>query len=204
MIGRAAGLIGNVLADEGDEFDAFDDLADFADDEDALDALAPVVAGVALRAGLKRQVGRLPRAHRRRLVKTVTAAARHLARRHGPRAVRVMPAIVAHARKIAIRRRLHPRHLPRLVAQTARAPVRSPRALRKLARTSNRLRTARLGRQRYGGSARRMGRHRSRGRSLGMMGSVRRGRTHGGICPTCGRRRTMRFHGPVHLTIEAR
>jgi hypothetical protein len=116
----------------------------------------------------------------------------------------VMPAIVAHARKIAVRRRLHPRHLPRLVAQTARAAVRSPRALRKLARTSNRLRTARLGRQRFGGSARRMGRHRSRGQSLGMMGSVRRGRTHGGICPTCGHRRTMRLHGPVHLTIEAR
>src|SRR5580692_6194397 len=32
LIGRAADLVGKVMADEGDEMDGFDDLADYADD----------------------------------------------------------------------------------------------------------------------------------------------------------------------------
>jgi hypothetical protein len=53
LIGRAADIVGKVMADEGDEMDGSDDLADFADDEDAIDALAPAIAGVAISSALK-------------------------------------------------------------------------------------------------------------------------------------------------------
>jgi hypothetical protein len=206
MIGRAAGLIGNVLADEGDELDAFEELADYADEEDAVDALAPALAGVAIRSGLKHRVARLPRVHRRLLVKTMAKSVRHLARRHGPAAVRALPGIVAVARRALVRRRLHPRHLPRLVAQTTRVAARSPRVLRRLVRVTNRLKAARPSRYRAMGGARRMGRGRLRTHGgMGAHGGTVAARRVGNrwVCPSCGvRRRGMRLRGPVHLTIE--
>jgi len=87
-LGRALKKVGKVMADEGDEMDGFDDLADFADDEEALDAVAPAIAGVAIKSALKHHTAALPRTQRRKLVKTVTAATKHLVRKHGPRAVR--------------------------------------------------------------------------------------------------------------------
>jgi hypothetical protein len=214
LIGRAADVVGKVMADDGDEMDAFDDLADFADDEDAMDALAPAIAGVAIRSALKHHTAKLPRVQRRALVKTVTAATKHLARKHGPRAVQAMPAIISHARKVVARKRLPARHLARVVAQTTRVAARSPRVLRKLAHTTNRLRM-RHGRRHHRGSARGLGRNRFRTQGMGGMGmthgtSMSHGGTRrhgvrgsGATCPNCGRRRTMRLHGPIHLTITS-
>ena len=207
LIGRAAGLIGNVLADEGDEMDAFEELADYAGEEDGIDALAPALAGVAIRSSLKNRVARLPREHRRRLVKAVASGIRHLARRHGPVAVRAMPGIVVVARRAMLRRRLHPRHLPRLVAQATRAAARSPRVLRRLVRVTNRLKAARPTRYRAMGGSRRLGlgRHRAHGWSA-TVPAQRVGNRW--VCPACGvrgvRRPGLRVRGPVHLTIEAR
>lgn len=209
LIGRAADIVGKVMADEGDEMDGFDDLADFADDEDALDAVAPAIAGVAIKSALKHHTAALPRTQRRKLVKTVTAATKHLVRKHGPRAVQAMPAIVSHARKVLARKRLPVRHLPRVVAQTVRAASRSPRVLRKLAQTTHRMRLRHGRRHHRGmGMARGMGRNRFRTHRTGTamaLGTTRHGglRASGAVCPNCGRRRTMRLHGPIHLTITS-
>ena len=63
LIGGAADMIGNVLADEGDEFDALDAMADYAEEEeDGFDALAPAVAGLAIRSALKHKAAQIPRA----------------------------------------------------------------------------------------------------------------------------------------------
>lgn len=145
LIGTAANILGSVLADEGDEMDALEELADLAEEEDGWDELAPHVAAVAIRGALKHQAARLPKASRKKLVKTVSAVTKHIAHKHGARAVAAVPAIVEHARKIAVRRRLPARHLPALVARTARAAVKSPRVLRKLVAASSRLRTGGVG-----------------------------------------------------------
>ncbi len=113
--------------------DAFEDLADFAEEEDAIDALAPAIAAVAIRHGMKRAAAALPHAQRKQLVKTVTAATRHLVHKHGPHAVHALPAIVTHARRIAQRKHLSARHLPHLVSRGVRAATRSPHLLRRLA-----------------------------------------------------------------------
>ena len=187
--------------------DAFEELADYAGEEDGIDALAPALAGVAIRSSLKNRVARLPREHRRRLVKAVASGIRHLARRHGPVAVRAMPGIVVVARRAMLRRRLHPRHLPRLVAQATRAAARSPRVLRRLVRVTNRLKAARPTRYRAMGGSRRLGlgRHRAHGWSA-TVPAQRVGNRW--VCPACGvrgvRRPGLRVRGPVHLTIEAR
>jgi hypothetical protein len=214
LIGRAADIVGKVMADEGDEMDGFDDLADYADDEDSIDALAPAIAGVAIKSALKHHTAAMPRAQRRALVKTVTAATRHLVRKHGPRAVQAMPAIVSHARKVVARKRLPARHLPRVVAQTTRVAARSPRVLRKLASTTHRMRMRHGGRRHHRGLARGIGRTRFRTHGMGTAmshgghgshGSMRRIGVSGSAatCPNCGRRRTMRLHGPIHLTITS-
>ena len=91
LIGGAADLIGNVLADEGDEMDAMEALSDFADEEEGFDALAPAVAGLAIRGALKHKAAHMPRVHRRKLVKTVSAAARQIARKHGTGAMVASP-----------------------------------------------------------------------------------------------------------------
>jgi hypothetical protein len=215
LIGKAAGMIGNVLADEGDEMDAFDELSDFAEEEDGLDALAPAIATVAIRSGLKNKVATLPRVQRRALVKTVTAATKHLVHKHGPQAVQAMPAIVAHARKVAIRQRLPAKHLPHLIARTAKAALKSPRLVRKLVGATNRLRTGRIGHRAGVGRGLAGTRHRGRAGRYGQAGHLghagHRGRSHRGVagsagsatCPGCGRRRSFRFGGPVRVTIES-
>ena len=174
LIGGAADLIGNVLADEGDEMDAMEDLSDFADEEEGFDALAPAVAGLAIRGALKHKAAHIPRVHRRKLVKTVSAAARKIARRHGKRAMVALPGIVRSARSILLRKRLPIKHLPNLVARAARLAVRSPRALRKFARVGARLRTGRM--------AHRAGGLRGRGRTrygVGALGGGYRSRASG-------------------------
>jgi hypothetical protein len=48
-VGRVAGLVGRVMADEADEFEALDEMLELAEEEDLLDAAAPVVAGLTIR-----------------------------------------------------------------------------------------------------------------------------------------------------------
>jgi hypothetical protein len=210
-VGAAANLIGSVLADEGDEMDALEDLADYADEEEGFDALAPAVAGLAIRAALKQKAARIPRVHRRKLVKTVSAVAKRIARKHGARAMVAVPGIVRSARHVLLRKRLPVKHLPHLVARAARLAVRSPRALRKFARVGAHLRTGRMahragglrtrGRTRYGvGALGAASRSRATG-ALSRAGSLG-GSAGGAVCPTC-QRRTYRLRGPVSVTIRS-
>src|SRR5262249_4494154 len=91
LIGRAADLVGKVMADEGDEMDALDAFADFADEEDGFDALAPAIAGLAIRGSLKHRSAHIPRPQRRALVKAVSNVAKQITRKHGSRAVAALP-----------------------------------------------------------------------------------------------------------------
>jgi hypothetical protein len=192
LIGGAADLIGNVLADEGDEIDALDELADFADEEDGFDALSPAIAGVAIRGALKHKAAHIPRVQRRQLVKTVSKVAKHIARKHGPRALAAIPGIVRHAHNVVVRKGLSAKHLPHLVARGARLALRSPRVLRKFASTGARLRTARMGyraggvrrpgRIRYGVSRYGAGGYAPRGYAPGRYGAG--GYAPGGYAPS--------------------
>ncbi|HLY04611.1 MAG TPA: hypothetical protein VKR31_02580 [Rhizomicrobium sp.] len=210
LIGRAAGLVGNVLADEGDELDAFDDLADYAEEEDAIDALAPAIATVAIRAGLKEKTAQLPRAHRRQLVKTVTAATRHLVRKHGPKAINAVPVIAAQAHRLAARKRLPTKYLPKVVSRTAKAAVKSPRVLRSMVSAGTKMRAAHFGhRHRSRGSRHGLASYRSRSR--GGIGSAGGGLSRSyrsgtgatpSVCANCGTSRSWRLNGPVRITVE--
>jgi hypothetical protein len=225
LIGGAADMIGNVLADEGDEFDALDAMADYAEEEeDGFDALAPAVAGLAIRSALKTKAAAIPRVHRRRLVKAVSTATKHLARKHGAHAAVAAPAIVRAARKIVARRGLTSKHLPSVVKRVARVALRSPRTMRRLVNTGARMRVAAPSALRTAGY-RGLRRRRYRGvgfspaGTLGTLGGVktragRLGRSSrystGGVadpgsyyCPHC-RRRTYHLRGPVSLTILSR
>jgi hypothetical protein len=228
LIGGAADLIGNVLADEGDEMDAMDELAEFADEEEAFEAFAPAIAGLAIRGALKHQAAHIPRPQRRQLVKTVSAATKHIARKHGPRAVVAVPGIVRAARASVVRRQLSAKHLPHAVRRAARVALRSPRALRKFAKAGARLRTGRMGyrmggvhrrgRTRYGlrgytpggfapsgyriDGKPRMGRVPAGGRWSHGGSAYRAGGAPGAYCPNC-RRRSFRLRGPVTITIES-
>jgi hypothetical protein len=228
LIGRAADLIGGVLADEGDEMDALEELADFADEEDGFDPLAPAMAGLAIRGALKHTAARIPREQRKQLVKAVSAVTKHLAHTHGPRAVIAVPGVVRTARKIAARKGLSTAQLPHIVKRAGRAAIRSPRLLRKFARAGAKLRTGRsayrtagvrrFGRTRYGygGYVPRssMQRGLAPGKSsaggyapgYGPSGRFRTfgvgGAPHAAYCPTC-RRRSFSLRGPVRVTIES-
>jgi NAD(P)-dependent dehydrogenase (short-subunit alcohol dehydrogenase family) len=174
LIGRAADMIGNVLADEGDEFDSLDSLdalADLAEEEDGFDALAPVVAGLAIRGALKHKVAKLPREHRRQLVKTVATATKQIARKHGAAAAIAAPAIVRAARKIVLRKRLPVKELPRVVKGVARLALRSPRTLRTLVRAGTRLRSLQPGHRRRHRGAHQFRRTRRGSGGLGLVGS---------------------------------
>jgi len=208
LIGRVADTIGNVMADEGDEFDALDAVADYADEEeDGIDALAPAVAGLAIRSALKSKTAAMPRADRRKLVKAVSTATKHLARKHGAHAAVAAPAIVRTARKIAVQRGLTTKHLPGIVKRVAGTALRSPRAMRKLATAGARMRAAAPSALRTAGSR---GRRRYRGLGLSSGGAVGRVKSRvsgvarsGYYCPHC-HRRTYHLRGPVRLTIVSR
>jgi hypothetical protein len=218
IIGGAADLIGNVLADEGDEMDAMDALADFADEEDGFEPLAPAIAGLAIRGALKHKAAKIPREQRRQLVKAVSTVTKHIARKHGPRALAAVPALVSAARRVVLRKRLPVSQLPHVVKRAARAVLRSPRALRKFAAAGAGLRTGRMG-YRFG-SGRKMGRTGYAPRWYGpgskpRFGTMYRGgrfaygtpyrqagEAVGAYCPSC-RSRTLRLRGPVTLTIHS-
>lgn len=231
LIGGAADMIGNILADEGDEFDALDAMADFAEEEDGFDALAPVVAGLAIKGALKTKAAKIPPVTRRKLVKAVSTATKQLARKHGAHAAVAAPAIVHAARKVVAQRGLPAKHLPAVVKRVTKVALRSPRTMHRLVNTGARMR-AMAGSSSptagYHGVRRR--RHRGVGFSspggvgysptgtagvgktrVGKFGrsgrfSTSGGALHGdpgGYCAHC-RRRTFNLRGPVSLTIVSR
>jgi len=175
-IGRVAGVVGRVMADEADEFEALDEMFDLAEDEEAIDAAAPVIAGLTLRSSMP-GVSRLPRATRRQLVRSVSRSTQMLARRQGPQAVRAIPRVVQSVQRTARRRRLPARALPQAVQRAATQVARSPRLVRQLARPVVPARAP-------GGIAR--------------SGIAR----DGAVCPTCGRHRIYTLRGPVRLIIQ--
>lgn len=178
-IGRLASLAGRVLP--ADEFDAMEDLFDYAEDEDAIDAAAPVIAGLTIRRTMP-GVARLPRAERRRIVRSVTQATRTVARRQGPQAARAIPGVVRTVQTAVRQRRVRPRAAAQAIARTATRVARSPQLARQM--------TARAG------TTARPGRSMARRRMMG----------GGGVsasCPTCrGQRYALR--GPVTISIQGR
>jgi hypothetical protein len=133
-IGRVAGVVGRLMADEADEFEAMDELLDLAESEDLIDAAAPVVAGLTIRRMVP-GVSHMPRPARRQLVRAVTRATTTIARRQGVPAARAVPAIVRRARQVVARTgQSAARAMPRVVARTAARVARSPRLVRQLAR----------------------------------------------------------------------
>jgi hypothetical protein len=126
------GLLGRLRAEGASEEEALDAFAELAAYDEAA---IPVVAGLAVR----RLVGpttaaRLPRPVRRQLVRTMGTAARTLATRRGPRAVRALPRIVSSVRRTAAARRTPPRTLPRVVRRTVARVTRSRPLTRQLSR----------------------------------------------------------------------
>jgi hypothetical protein len=231
IIGKVADVVANAAEDEADEMDAIDDLADLGDEMDSIDAVAPVVAGLAIKKAIP-TVSRLPHGTRKQLVKATAAATRHVARHHGPAAAIAMPAIVRHARKVAVRRGVPATQLPHLVRQTAARVVKSPHLVRRLAHTSRRMRAApgiggvgvgaAMGHRRrrhhhgYGG----FGGYGARGHRGGMGGGFgggiggghgggmahglrRRGRGIRGWGGVGGGGRSLSLNGPVRITIES-
>lgn len=196
MIGRIADVVGKNMADEGDEMDAFEDLADYAEEADAVDVLAPAIATVALHHGLKNKAAQLTHPQRRELVKTVTAAARHLNHKHGPKALSALPVIAAHANRIAARKHLPSKLLPKVVAKTASTAAKSPRVLRNMVAAGNKVRGHRR-KTRHGLPSR----HRHGSASHNNPSRSHRSSATGS-CPGCGGRRSLRFSGPVKITIE--
>ena len=140
LIGKAADIVGQVAADEADELDAFDALIDIADEADSFDAAAPIVAGLAIRKAVP-NAPHLPPQQRKHLVKAAAAATRHVARRHGPAAAAAVPAIVRHARRVAVQRGVPASQLPHLVRRTAAKVAQSPQLVRRFARASTAMRT---------------------------------------------------------------
>jgi hypothetical protein len=131
-IGRVAGVVGRLTADEADEFEALDEMFDFAEDEGAIDAAAPVIAGLTIRSTMP-GVSRLPRPARRQLVHSVTQATRTIARRQGPQAARAVTPIVRSVQRAAQQRRLPARAVPATISRTAARVARSPQTARRLA-----------------------------------------------------------------------
>jgi hypothetical protein len=175
-LGRVAGVVGRLAADEADEFEALDEMLDWAEDEDAIDLAAPVIAGLTIRSSMP-GVSRLPRATRRQLVRSVTRSTQTLAQRQGPQAARAMPRVVQSVQRTARRRGLPARAMPQAVRRAATQVARSPRLVRQLARPVSPARAR-------GGMAR---------------GGIA---PSGGSCPTCGRRRLYTLRGPVRLSIR--
>lgn len=133
-IGRVAGVVGRLTADEADEFEALDEMLDLAEYE-SIDAAAPVIAGLTIRSTLP-GVSRMPRAQRRQLVRSVTQATRAVARRAGPEAARAVPRVAQAAARTARRRGIPARAIPPAVARATTRVARSPQLARRVARTA--------------------------------------------------------------------
>lgn len=127
--GTALGLLGRLQAEGASEEDALDAFAEYAAyDEQAM----PILAGLAARNIARGRCGRIPKQARRAMVRGMAAAARTLAQRRGPAAVRAIPRIVRSVRRTAAARRTPVRAIPRIAARTAANVARSGRLFRRL------------------------------------------------------------------------
>lgn len=128
-IGRIAGVVGRLMADEADEFEALDEMFDLA--EGNIDAAAPVIAGLTIRRAVP-NIARMSRPARRNLMRGVTQATRAVARRQGPQAARVMPAVVRRVQTAVNQRRIPPRAAPQAIQRTAVRVASNPAIVRRL------------------------------------------------------------------------
>jgi hypothetical protein len=133
-IGRVAGVVGRLMADEADEFEALDEMLEFGEYDD-IDAAAPIIAGLTIRRTMP-GVSRMPRAQRRQLVRSVTQATRAVARRAGPQAARAVPRVAQAAVRTARRRGIPARAIPQAIARATTQVARSPQLARRVARTA--------------------------------------------------------------------
>jgi hypothetical protein len=123
-----------------DEAQVFDALAQWFEEEQA-ELAVPLMAGFAARMvarPLLRQAGAAlkPRL-RRQMVRRAAEAARILARRRGPRAVRALPSLARSVARCAVRRLLPPRTVPRALQRTATELAARPQLVRQLMHPAN-------------------------------------------------------------------
>jgi hypothetical protein len=123
----ALGLLGRLRAEGASEQEALEAFAELAMYDEAA---IPIVGGLAARSLVRRAGARLPVQARRQLVRGMTAAAKTLTARKGPKAIRALPRIVASVRRTAAVRRTPVRALPQIVKRTV-ARVASSRPLAK-------------------------------------------------------------------------
>lgn len=153
--GAAGGGLGGLLQQGlgallggGEQVDAMDAFADLAADEaageDEIDEFAPILAGMAGRYVVRNLTSAATRAARpaavralgRAVARTTARAARTIARRHGPRAVRAIPRLVRRVTVLVRRQGASPRTVPRMIQRAAVRVASSPRAAAQLARPS--------------------------------------------------------------------
>ena len=126
--------LGRYLAEGIDEGEALDDLTDLFVEEGLDDAL-PVLGGLAARALLQPlSAGRIGAPLRRQLVESATQAARALAGRAGPEAVRALPRLAQSIGRTAGRRDVRPAALPQALRRTAAQVASQPALLARLLR----------------------------------------------------------------------
>lgn len=146
LLGRLDGASGAIPVlqryhSEGlDEAQAFDALAQWFEEEQA-DLAVPLMAGFAARMvarPLLRQAGTALNARvRRQMVRRAAEAARILARRRGPRAVRALPPLARSVARCALRRALPPRTVPRALQRSATELAARPQLVRHLMHPAN-------------------------------------------------------------------
>jgi hypothetical protein len=129
--GPVLNLLGRLRAEGASEEEAMDAFAEYAMyDESA----RPVLAGLAARTIVRARGARMPLPARRIVVHSLGSAARTLAQRRGPTAVRALPRIVRSVRRTAATRRTPTRAIPRIVGRTVANVARNNQLARRLSR----------------------------------------------------------------------
>jgi len=130
--------LGRYLAEGIDEREALDDLTELFVEE-GLDEALPVLGGLAARALLQplsaARTGRIGAPLRRQLVESATQAARTLAGRAEPEALRALPRLAQSIGRTAGRRDARPAALPQALRRTAAQIASQPALLARLMRS---------------------------------------------------------------------
>ena len=128
--------LGRYLAEGIDEREALDDLTEVFVEE-GLDEALPVLGGLAARALLQPlSAERIGAPLRRQLVDSATQAARTLAGRAGPEALRALPRLAQSIGRTAGRRDVRPAALPQALRRTAVHVTSQPASLARLMRSA--------------------------------------------------------------------
>jgi hypothetical protein len=137
--------LGRYLAEGIDEGEALDDLTELFVEE-GLDEALPVLGGLAARALLRPlSAGRIGAPLRRQLVASATQAARTLAERAGPEALRALPRLAQSIGRTAGRRDARPAALPQTLRRTAVQVASQPALLARLTRPGRKRSSTRTG-----------------------------------------------------------